>query len=213
MHFQESNIKIFPWTPLEAQAFGPLVYTGNCLLYHENPPTTKLNETPGNIFFHHSWSKFGLSLWHHQLANLHILKTGVSLEQKEIFDNDKQESSSRTEYLFIFSNGLGRKDANFVTLTETTNLKVWRSLSQNKSPHFETLQMNASQLAYMQTCLHFVNLPKVQRQAFYLTKVTEKIRDEWRMNLALRLTVQTILETQVEEVACRTTMKDVIISC
>ena len=113
----------------------------------------------------------------------------------------------------MFQNGLDRKDANFVTLNETTNLKVWRALSQNKLPNFEKPQMNASQLAYMQTCLHFVNLPKVQRQALYLTKVTEKIRDKSRMNLVLRLTVQPILETQVEEVACRTTIKYFFISC
>ena len=48
----------------------------------------------------------------------------------------------------MFQNGLDRKDANFVTLNETTNLKVWRALSQNKLPNFETPQMNASQLAY-----------------------------------------------------------------
>ena len=35
------------------------------------------------------------------MANLHILKTGRSLEQKEIFENSKQDSSSCTDYLFI----------------------------------------------------------------------------------------------------------------
>ena len=38
--------KLFPQTPLEAQAFGPSVYRGAHLLYHENPPTSKLNESP-----------------------------------------------------------------------------------------------------------------------------------------------------------------------
>jgi hypothetical protein len=36
-----------PRTPLEAQAFGPRFYRGARLLYHENPPTSKINETPG----------------------------------------------------------------------------------------------------------------------------------------------------------------------
>ena len=51
MHFRESNFQKFsaaacPRTPLEAQAFGPSVYRAARLLYHENPPTSKLNETP-----------------------------------------------------------------------------------------------------------------------------------------------------------------------
>ena len=41
-----------------------------------------------------------LSLWRHHLANLHILKTWISLEQKEIFENSKQHSS-RTDYMFM----------------------------------------------------------------------------------------------------------------
>ena len=36
------------------------------------------------------------------LANLHISYTGISLEQKEIFENSKKYSSSRTDYLFMF---------------------------------------------------------------------------------------------------------------
>ena len=35
-----------PLDPLEARAFGPSVYRAARLLYHENPPTSKLNETP-----------------------------------------------------------------------------------------------------------------------------------------------------------------------
>ena len=51
MHFRESNFQKFsggacPQTPLEARAFGPLVYRAARLLYHENPPTSKINETP-----------------------------------------------------------------------------------------------------------------------------------------------------------------------
>ena len=54
MHFRESNFQKFsggpcPRTPLEARAFGPLVYRAARLLYHENPPTSKINETPGFI--------------------------------------------------------------------------------------------------------------------------------------------------------------------
>ena len=43
-----------------------------------------------------------LSLFCHHLANLHILKTGLSLEQKEIVENSIQLSSSCTDYLFMF---------------------------------------------------------------------------------------------------------------
>ena len=52
MHFREYNLKKFsgrsipPRTPLEARAFGPSVSRGAHLLYHQNPSTSKLNETP-----------------------------------------------------------------------------------------------------------------------------------------------------------------------
>ena len=51
MHFRESNFQKFyggacPRTPLEARAFGPSIYRAARLLYNENPPTSKLNETP-----------------------------------------------------------------------------------------------------------------------------------------------------------------------
>ena len=58
--------------------------------------------------------KILLSIWRHHLANLRFLKTWISLEQKERFENSKRHSSSRTGYLFIFWNGLDRKDVNFV---------------------------------------------------------------------------------------------------
>lgn len=35
-----------PPDPLEARASGPSVYRYTRLLYHENPPTSKFNETP-----------------------------------------------------------------------------------------------------------------------------------------------------------------------
>ena len=59
-------------------------------------------------------NKIWLSVWRHHLANLLILKTWISLEQKEIFESSKQHFSSHAVYLFIFQNGLGRKDAIFV---------------------------------------------------------------------------------------------------
>jgi len=48
------------------------------------------------------WIKIWLSLSCHQLAILHILKTGISLERKEIFENSKQHFSSYTDYFFVF---------------------------------------------------------------------------------------------------------------
>ena len=58
--------------------------------------------------------KIWLSVWRHHLANLHILKTLISLEQKEIFKNSKRHFSSHAGYLFMFKNGFGRKDAIFI---------------------------------------------------------------------------------------------------
>ena len=58
--------------------------------------------------------KIWLSVWRHHLANLHILKTWIFLEQNEIFENNKQHFSSHADYLFKFSNGFDRKDAIFV---------------------------------------------------------------------------------------------------
>ena len=55
MHFRESNFHKFSGgachrTPLETRAFGPTVYRGARLLCRENPPTSKLNETPGAAY-------------------------------------------------------------------------------------------------------------------------------------------------------------------
>jgi len=47
-------------------------------------------------------TKMWLSVWRHQLANLHILKTWISLERKEIFENSKQHFSSFTDYFLCF---------------------------------------------------------------------------------------------------------------
>ena len=44
------------------------------------------------------------------LANLHILKTCISLERKEIFGKSQQHFSSHTDFLSMFYNGLDRKD-------------------------------------------------------------------------------------------------------
>ena len=51
-----------------------------------------------------SMSKIWLSVhvWHHHLAVLLVLKTWISLEQIEIFENSKQHFSSSTDYLYVF---------------------------------------------------------------------------------------------------------------
>ena len=55
--------------------------------------------------------KIWSNVWHHHLVNLHVLKTWISLEQKEIFEKSKQHFSSHAVYLFMFENGLDWKDA------------------------------------------------------------------------------------------------------
>ena len=65
-----------------------------------------------------------LSVWCHHLANLHILKTWISLERKEIFENSKQHFSAHEVYLFMFQNGLDRKDAIFVIVPLKCFLRV-----------------------------------------------------------------------------------------
>ena len=59
-------------------------------------------------------NKIWLSVWCHHLANLHILKTWISLERKEIFRNSKQHFSGHEVYFFMNQNGLDRKGASFV---------------------------------------------------------------------------------------------------
>ena len=59
-------------------------------------------------------NKIWLSVWCHHLANLHILKTWISLEQKEICQKGKQYFSAHEVYLLMFQNGFERKDAIFV---------------------------------------------------------------------------------------------------
>ena len=66
-----------------------------------------------DISFHHIW--YLGCVYDVITANLPILKTWVSLERKEIFENSKQHFSSPLDYLFMFQNGLDtcRKDAIF----------------------------------------------------------------------------------------------------
>ena len=45
--------------------------------------------------------KIRLSVWRHHLTDLHILKTWISLEQKEIFESTKRHFSSYAGYLFM----------------------------------------------------------------------------------------------------------------
>ena len=59
-------------------------------------------------------NKIWLSVWRHHFAKLHILKTWISLERKDIFENSKQHFSAHEVYLFIFQNGSDRKDVIFV---------------------------------------------------------------------------------------------------
>ena len=59
-------------------------------------------------------NKIWLSVWRHHWANLHTLKTWISLERKEIFENSKQHFFAHEVYLFMFQNGLDRKDTIFV---------------------------------------------------------------------------------------------------
>ena len=66
------------------------------------------------IFLFSYLNKIWLSVWLHHLANLHILKTWISPERKEIFENSKQHFSSYAVYSFMFQNSLDRKDAIFV---------------------------------------------------------------------------------------------------
>ena len=64
--------------------------------------------------------KIWLSVWHHHLATLHILKPWISLEQKEIFEKSKRHFPSHGVYLFMFENGLDWKDVNqFIKLPQT----------------------------------------------------------------------------------------------
>ena len=58
----------------------------------------KLAEISFYIIFDQTW----LSIWCHHLANFHILKTWISLGQKELFENSKQHFSSCAGYLFMF---------------------------------------------------------------------------------------------------------------
>ena len=59
-------------------------------------------------------NKIWLIVWRHHLSHLHILKTWISLERKEIFENSKQHFSAHDVYLLMLQNGLDRKDAIFV---------------------------------------------------------------------------------------------------
>ena len=59
-------------------------------------------------------NKIWLSVWRHHSANLHILKTWISLEWKEIFENSKRHFSFHEVLLFMLQNSWDRKDAIFV---------------------------------------------------------------------------------------------------
>ena len=56
------------------------------------------------------WSR----VWRHHLTNLHILKTWISLERKDIFENGNQHFYPYAGYMFKSENRLDLKDAIFV---------------------------------------------------------------------------------------------------
>lgn len=69
-----------------------------------------------NILFHHIWSKLW---WVYDVVtgtegHLEIiLRTWMSQEQEELFENSKQHFF-HADYLFVFYNVSGRKDAGFI---------------------------------------------------------------------------------------------------
>ena len=64
---------------------------------------SNISDTNWLRYFFSSYSiKIWLSVWCHHWANLHILKTWITLEWKEIFENSKQHFTSHTGYLFMF---------------------------------------------------------------------------------------------------------------
>ena len=73
-------------------------------------------------------NKIWLSVWRHHSANLHILKTPISLERKEIFEKSKQRFSSHADFLFMFQNGLEAKYLKCVLLMETDVCPLFESL-------------------------------------------------------------------------------------
>ena len=79
-------------------------------------------------------NKIWLGVWHHHLANLHILKTRISLERKEIFEKSKQHFSSYTDYLFMFQNGLDRKEYPFKNKLFFLQCFVWFRVHSKKFP-------------------------------------------------------------------------------
>ena len=76
--------------------------------------SSSLQQNHFNIVTNQFWHKIWLSVWCHHLVNLHILKTWISLERKEIFENSKQHFSYHEVYLLVFLNGLDKIDAIFV---------------------------------------------------------------------------------------------------
>ena len=88
-----------------------------CEEYLVEPCCKKSNISETNwlrYLFSSYLNKIWLSVWRHHLANLHILKTWISLERKEIFENSKQHFSSHAVHFFVFQNGLKRKGTIFV---------------------------------------------------------------------------------------------------
>ena len=62
-----------------------------------------------------------LSVWRHQLTNMHISKTQISLEQKEIFETSKEHFSSYTDYFFYVLKWLWSERCHFRHSTTFNN--------------------------------------------------------------------------------------------
>ena len=79
-----------------------------------------------------NWIKIWLSIWCHHLANLHIIKTLISLEQNEIFENSKQHFFFLCRLLVYVLNGFDRKDAIFV-IVAACHFAAWLIIKRRKT--------------------------------------------------------------------------------
>ena len=75
------------------EVWNPVCCHGNCLAQLAESYCKESNISNTNWLrydFSSYLIKIWLSVWRHHLANLHTLKTWLSLEQKEIFENSKK---------------------------------------------------------------------------------------------------------------------------
>ena len=78
-------------------------YCGADLVDYTVKFQTSLIQIGWDIFFHHIWTKLG---WGYDIITglicIIMLKTCISMEWKEIFENSKHHFSPHTGYLFMF---------------------------------------------------------------------------------------------------------------